>query len=33
VVAAAVTFERDKAGKVVAVTLHQNGMDMRTPRT
>ncbi|HXM69770.1 MAG TPA: DUF3471 domain-containing protein, partial [Thermoanaerobaculia bacterium] len=32
-VAAAVTFERNEAGKVVAVTLHQNGMDMRAPRT
>jgi len=32
VVVAAVTFERDVAGQVVAVTLHQNGMDMRAPR-
>jgi D-alanyl-D-alanine-carboxypeptidase/D-alanyl-D-alanine-endopeptidase len=32
VVEAALTFERDKAGNVVAVTLHQNGMDMRAPR-
>ncbi len=32
VVTATVTFERDGAGKVVAVTLHQNGMDMRAPR-
>ncbi|HEV3073676.1 MAG TPA: serine hydrolase [Thermoanaerobaculia bacterium] len=32
VVAAAVTFERDGTGKVVAMTLHQNGMDMRAPR-
>ena len=32
VVQAALTFERDAAGKVVAVVLHQNGMDMRAPR-
>jgi D-alanyl-D-alanine-carboxypeptidase/D-alanyl-D-alanine-endopeptidase len=32
VVEAALTFERDKTGKVVAVTLHQHGMDMRAPR-
>jgi hypothetical protein len=32
VVAAHLTFERDKAGKVVAVVLHQNGRDMRAPR-
>ena len=32
VVEAALTFERDAAGKVVAVVLHQNGMDMRAPR-
>jgi serine-type D-Ala-D-Ala carboxypeptidase/endopeptidase len=31
-VVAALTFERDAAGKVVAVVLHQNGMDMRAPR-
>lgn len=31
-VEAAVTFERDAAGKVVALVLHQNGMDMRAPR-
>lgn len=32
VVQAALTFERDPAGKVVAVVLHQNGRDMRAPR-
>jgi CubicO group peptidase (beta-lactamase class C family) len=32
VVVAALTFERDPAGKVVAVVLHQNGQDMRAPR-
>ena len=32
VVVAALTFERDAAGKVVAVVLHQNGRDMRAPR-
>jgi len=32
VVQAAVTFERDAAGKVVALVLHQNGMDMRAPK-
>jgi serine-type D-Ala-D-Ala carboxypeptidase/endopeptidase len=32
VVVAALSFERDAAGKVVAVVLHQNGMDMRAPR-
>jgi serine-type D-Ala-D-Ala carboxypeptidase/endopeptidase len=32
VVEAALTFERDAAGKVVALVLHQNGMDMRAPR-
>jgi len=32
VVVAALTFERDAAGKVVAVVLHQNGMDMRAPK-
>jgi CubicO group peptidase (beta-lactamase class C family) len=32
VVKAALTFERDAAGKVLAVVLHQNGMDMRAPR-
>lgn len=31
-VKASLTFERDAAGKVVAVVLHQNGMDMRSPR-
>ena len=31
-VPAAVTFERDAAGKVVALVLHQNGMDMRSPK-
>jgi hypothetical protein len=31
-VEASVTFERDAAGKVVALVLHQNGMDMRSPR-
>ena len=32
VVPARLTFERDAAGKVVAVALHQNGADMRAPR-
>lgn len=32
VVVAALSFERDPAGKVVAVVLHQNGMDMKAPR-
>ena len=32
VVKAALTFERDGAGKVIAVVLHQNGMDMRAPK-
>jgi CubicO group peptidase (beta-lactamase class C family) len=32
VVPASLTFERDAAGKVVAVVLHQNGQDMRAPR-
>ncbi len=31
-VAASLTFERDGAGRVVAVVLHQNGLDMRAPR-
>jgi len=29
---AQVTFERDAAGKVVALVLHQNGQDLRAPR-
>jgi len=32
VLVAALTFERDPAGKIVAVVLHQNGRDMRAPR-
>lgn len=32
VVQATLTFERDQAGKVVAVVLHQNGLDMRSPK-
>ncbi|HEX3552284.1 MAG TPA: serine hydrolase [Thermoanaerobaculia bacterium] len=32
VVTATLTFERDPAGKVVAVVLHQNGMDMKAPK-
>ena len=32
VVPASLTFERDAAGKVVALVLHQNGADMRAPR-
>lgn len=32
VVEAALTFEHDAAGKVVAVVLHQHGMDMRAPK-
>jgi len=31
-VPAALTFERDAAGGVAAVTLHQNGLDQRAPR-
>jgi hypothetical protein len=31
-VASSLTFERDVAGKVVAVVLHQNGRDMRAPK-
>jgi D-alanyl-D-alanine-carboxypeptidase/D-alanyl-D-alanine-endopeptidase len=31
-VPASLTFERDAAGKVVALVLHQNGRDMRAPR-
>lgn len=32
VVVATLTFERDAAGKIVAVVLHQNGLDMKAPR-
>jgi D-alanyl-D-alanine-carboxypeptidase/D-alanyl-D-alanine-endopeptidase len=32
VVPAALTFERDPAGKIVAAVLHQNGRDLRAPR-
>jgi hypothetical protein len=32
VVDAQLDFERDAGGRVVAVTLHQNGRDMRAPR-
>jgi hypothetical protein len=32
VVAASLTFERDTAGRVTAVVLHQQGLDMRAPR-
>ena len=32
VVVASLTFERDAAGKVVALVLHQNGLDMRSPK-
>lgn len=32
VVEAALTFERDDAGRVVAVVLHQNGLNQRAPR-
>ena len=32
VVVATLTFERDQAGKVIAVVLHQNGRDMRAPK-
>lgn len=32
IVDAKLSFERDAAGKVVAVVLHQNGRDMRAPR-
>jgi CubicO group peptidase (beta-lactamase class C family) len=32
VVVAVLTFERDPSGKVVAVVLHQNGLDMRSPK-
>ena len=31
-VVASLTFERDPAGKIVAVVLHQNGRDARAPR-
>lgn len=33
VVEAQLDFERDGGGKVIAVVLHQNGRDMRAPRT
>ena len=32
IVDARLSYERDAAGKVVAVVLHQNGQDMRAPR-
>lgn len=32
VVEAQLTFEKDKAGKVTALTLHQNGRDLKAPR-
>lgn len=32
VVPAAISFERDAAGKVVALVLHQNGLNLRSPR-
>jgi CubicO group peptidase (beta-lactamase class C family) len=32
VVEAALTFERDANGKVIALVLHQNGRDLRAPR-
>ena len=32
VVEAALTFERDAAGKVTAVVLHQSGLDRRASR-
>ena len=32
VVPASLTFERNPAGRVIAVTLHQNGRDLRAPR-
>src|SRR5262249_52563593 len=32
VIAATLTFERDAAGKVAAVVLHQHGKDMKAPR-
>jgi len=32
VVVASLTFERDAAGKITAVVLHQNGRDLRAPR-
>lgn len=31
-VAAEISFERDSAGKIIALTLHQNGRDQRAPR-
>jgi CubicO group peptidase (beta-lactamase class C family) len=31
-VAAEISFERDTAGKITALTLHQNGRDQRAPR-
>ena len=33
VVDAQLDFERDAAGKVTALTLHQNGRDLKAPRT
>jgi hypothetical protein len=32
-VPAEVSFERDASGQVVALVLHQNGLDQRAPRT
>jgi hypothetical protein len=32
IVDAQLDFERDGAGKVTALTLHQNGRDMKAPR-
>ncbi len=32
IVDASLTFERDAAGKIIAVVLRQNGLDMRSPR-
>jgi hypothetical protein len=32
VVDASLTFERDAAGKIIAVVLRQNGQDMRAPQ-
>jgi serine-type D-Ala-D-Ala carboxypeptidase/endopeptidase len=33
IVDAQIAFERDEAGKVIALVLHQNGRDQRAPRT
>jgi hypothetical protein len=32
-VASQIRFKRDASGKVVALVLHQNGRDMRAPKS